>query len=440
MSYDGVTAGTAVESVPDLVAQIFSRKNAEGSAFRELRNNLLFAVADDDKVAEMRRAMVRRLALAELRKPERLGDLAEHQKAKILELEERSESQVAVAIQQCYQHVFYPSRNRLPRADVDLAHTALALHNTSDSPGAGQVQILRTLREQKKLRTHDDEPDAPAYIRDRTPLRKGQMTTLALRDEFRKDPALPMMLGDEVFVRAIRKGVEDSVYVYRSGALLYGPGEPNADIRIDENSVVFTMDYARQHDIWPRPKVEIKKETDRSGEDGRTREEVDTRGDDGRGDGKISNGKTSSQTFIAEAVLREALIQLWEQARKAKVDKVGVLKIKVFDAADAFRLLGAVSSIPSAAKTARMEGGYDTKEGATMTFEFTGPVADALPVKDFLDSQMRAAADKKLDTTFEIRFNDGLAMAGDAAEKLTERLTRFATGSAYVSASAEAKP
>ena len=46
------------------------------------------------------------------------------------------------------------------------------------------------------------------------------------------------------------------MYVYRSGALLYGPGDPNADIRIDENSVVFTMDYARQHDIWPRPKPE----------------------------------------------------------------------------------------------------------------------------------------------------------------------------------------
>ncbi|MGO9450591.1 MAG: DUF499 domain-containing protein [Candidatus Binataceae bacterium] len=447
MSYDGVTAGTAVESVPDLVAQIFSRKNAEGSAFRELRNNVLFAVADEDKVAEMRRAMVRRLALAELRKPERLGDLAEHQKAKILELEERSESQVAVAIQQCYQHVFYPSRNRLPRADVDLAHTALALHNTSDSPGAGQVQILRTLRDQKKLRTRDDEPDAPAYIRDRTPLRKGQMTTLALRDEFRKDPALPIMLGDEVFVRAIRKGVEDSVYVYRSGALLYGPGDPNVEIRIDENSVVFAMDYARQHDIWPRPKLETGTGAGGGGAGagsggGGTGAGADTH--DGGGGATDTGGTTggdgaSSQTFTAEAVLREALIQLWEQARKAKVDKIAALKIKVFDAADAFRLLGAVSSIPSAAKTAKMEGGYDTKEGATMTFEFTGPVADALPVKDFLDSQMRAAADKKLDTTFEIRFNEGLAMGGDAAEKLTERLTRFATGSAYVSASAEAK-
>jgi len=448
MSYDGVTAGTAVESVPDLVAQIFARKNADGNAFRELRNNLLFVVADEDKIGEMRRAMVRRLALAELRNPERLGDLAEHQKAKILELEERSESQVAVAIQQCYQHVFYPSRNRLSRAEVDLAHTALALHNTSDAPGAGQVQILRTLREQKKLRTREDEPDAPAYIRDRTPLRKGQMTTLALRDEFRKDPALPILLGDEVFVRAIRKGVEDSIFVYRSGTLLYGPGDPNADIRIDENSVVFTMDYARQHDIWPRPKVETGGEpggVDKGGATGGgggTGAGGDTHGGiGGAGDaGEKSGGSpTPSQTFTAEAVLREALIQLWEQARKAKVAKIGVLKIKVFDATDAFRLLGAVSSISSAVKTAKMNGGYETKEKATMTFEFTGPVADALPVKDFLDSQMRAAADKKLDTTFEIRFNDGLAMTGDAAEKLTDRLSKFATGSAYVSASAEAK-
>ncbi|MGH7906433.1 MAG: ATP-binding protein [Candidatus Binataceae bacterium] len=115
MSYDAVTAGAGVESVPGLVARIFARKNADGNAFRELRNNLLFVVADQDKIGEMRRAMIRRLALAELRKPERLGDLAEHQKAKILELEERSELDAALAIQQCYQHVFYPSRNRLPR-------------------------------------------------------------------------------------------------------------------------------------------------------------------------------------------------------------------------------------------------------------------------------------------------------------------------------------
>jgi hypothetical protein len=236
----------------------------------------------------------------------------------------------------------------------------------------------------------------------------------------------------------------------RSGTLLYGPGDPNADIRIDENSVLFTMDYARQHDIWPRSKVDTgggapggKDAGSGASGGGGTGAGADTGAAGGDGatafGGAGGDTGTSSQTFTAEAVLREALMQLWEKARKAKVDKIGVLKIKVFDATDAFRLIGTVSSISGAAKTAKMDGGYETKEGATMTIDFSGPLADALPVKDFLDSQMRAAAEKKLDSTFEIRFNDGVAMTGDAAEKLTDRLTRFATGSAYVSASAEAK-
>src|SRR5260370_11354353 len=242
-----------------------------------------------------------------------------------------------------------------------------------------------------------------------------------------------MGVGEGRSLRSIARAAIGGFSFYEGGRLPSGRGDPPADIRIDENSVVFTMDYARQHEIWPRPKPEMGTgagsggASNGSGAGGGAHEGADTQGGGGgaTGTGGTTGGTaTSSQIFTAEAVLREALIQLWEQARKAKVNKIGMLKIKVFDATDAFRLLGAVSSIPSAAKTAKMEGGYDTKEGATMTFEFTGPVADALPVKDFLDSQMRAAADKKLDTTFEIRFNDGLAMVGDAAERLTNRLPR----------------
>jgi hypothetical protein len=39
---------------------------------------------------------------------------------------------------------------------------------------------------------------------------------------------------------------------------------------------------------------------------------------------------------------------------------------------------------------------------------------------------------------FELGFTEGLALSGDAVEKLTDQLTRFATGSAYVEATAEA--
>ena len=40
-------------------------------------------------------------------------------------MEARSEQELAIAIQQCYRHVFYPSRNRVGASDVDLAHSAI---------------------------------------------------------------------------------------------------------------------------------------------------------------------------------------------------------------------------------------------------------------------------------------------------------------------------
>ena len=113
----------------------------------------------------MRRKTDYRLALRELKKPERLIDLAEHQQAKLREMEARSEQELAIAIQQCYRHIFYPSRNRVGASDVDLAHSAIDVHSTSDQPGAGQQQIVRALRDLNKLRLSEDEPDSPAYCR-----------------------------------------------------------------------------------------------------------------------------------------------------------------------------------------------------------------------------------------------------------------------------------
>ena len=51
---------------------------------------------------------------------------------------------------------------------------------------------------------------------------------------------------------------------------------------------------------------------------------------------------------------------------------------------------------------------------------------------------LRAASTRNLEAGFELTFADGLSMAGDAAETFTERLSRFAGGAAYVSATAHA--
>jgi hypothetical protein len=398
----------------------------------------VFLVADEARKEEMRHKMVRRLALMELKKPERLGELADHQQAKVRELEGRSEQEVAVAIQQCYRHVFYPSRADRVTDNVDVGHTAIDVPSASASPGAGQIQVVRALRDNKKLRTTEDEPDSPAYIRDRTPLRKGEISTRALREEFRRDAGLPMLVGDDVFVRGIRRGIEQSEYVYRRGDLLYGPGDPQASILVDEQSTVFTMAFAKERGIWPRPQPKPEPPTTGTGTGGT--------------DGTTTTGGTGSSTstepppppppppsdlLVAEGVLKEALARLWEKARARKLTQVHLIRVRMFEAGDAFKLLGVIGSVPGAQKRVKIAGGYETTDGGRLELDFDGPATDAQPLKEFLDPQLRAAAEKNVEATFELRFDSGLSMTNDAPERLGERLTRYAAGAAYVTASAE---
>lgn len=435
LSYDAAAIGSSVDNVPELVERLYTRKGSEGAALRALRNNLVFAVADDARRAEMRRKTYHRLALRELKNPEHLNTLAEHQQAKVRELEARSEQELAISIQQCYRHIFYPSRDRLSASDVDLAHSAIDMHSASDQPGAGQQQIVRALRELRKLRLAEDEPDSPAYVRDRTPLKKGQITTLALRDEFRRDPALPMLIGDDIFIRGVRRGVEKGEYVYRRGELLYGPGDPQASIGIDEQSVVFTMAYARHASICPRPKPGDSGPPDQPRPTYGTREEPPPY----HRSVPARPPESAAGSFTAEGVLKEALVQLWEQARAKGVERIGTLTIRMFESGDAFRLLGAVGAVSGADKSVSITGGYETRDGGSFMLEFRGSVPDAQPVREFLEPQLRDADSSDLQAGFELTFGEGLEMQGDAAEKLTERLAKFASGAAYVSATAEAK-
>ena len=436
MAYDGVSVSSSVDAVPEIIARIFERKGSDGVGLRGLRNHLVFVVADETRIEEMRKKVVRRLALGELIKPDRIAELADHQQRKVRELEAKSEMEVAAAIQQCYRHIFYPSRQRLAGSPVDLAHAAVDIASASDRPGSGQQQIVRTLRESanQKLRLSEDPPESPGYIRDRTPLKKGQISTAALRDEFRKDPALSIHAHDSVLIRAITQGIQQGDYVYRRGELLCGPGDPMASIIIDEQSFVFTMQFAKEKNIWPRPAPVT----------------APPAGEPTTTGGFVANDLPPTPAaptpppapapgaITAEGVLKAALTELWEKTRKAKFAQVQVLNVRLFDATDAFRMLGSVNAEKGCTKQVQLTGGYVTQEGGEMALEFKGTPNDAMPVKDFLVPQLNAARDRDVQATFILTFSPGLPLAGDAAEKLGERLAKFASGAAYVSATAEA--
>ena len=97
---------------------------------------------------------------------------------------EKLKLDVAMAILQCYRHLFYPSSSPMVGTQLPLGHTIIELSGAGDSPGNGQHQVERVLHEQKKLLEARDIPDAPAFVRDQTGLKvKGEMTTAQMRTE-----------------------------------------------------------------------------------------------------------------------------------------------------------------------------------------------------------------------------------------------------------------
>lgn len=418
--------------VPALVDRIFRTKGTQGD-FRQHQNHLVFVLADEALRDAMKQRMARRLALEALRAPDRKAQLSAHQQDKIDELYQRSEQELALAIQQCYRHVFFPSReNRVEGAAVDLAHVAIDVQSASDRPGQGQQQVLRALADNQKLRRAEDHPLAPSYVRDRTPLKKGSISTADLRAEFRKDPRLPILLGDENFFALLRKGIDEGLYVYQSGDLVVGKGDPPCSFKIEQQSFVLTTAYAEGQNIWPRRKPEPPLGQPGTG--------VQTPGQPATGAAPEPSPPPGVKTFRHEAPLREAITRIVEDARAAGVARLASLRLRVFEASDAFKLSSGIAAVQNAEKRIELEGEYETPDGSSVTLRFRGVPSDAGPVREFLQAQFNAASEKDLTAWFTLTFNGGLAVEGDEPKRLVERLARFATGAALVEAVAEAAP
>lgn len=56
-------------------------------------------------------------------------------------------------------------------------------------PGDGQQVVCSRLDDKKLLRA-DDAQLSPSYVRDQTPLKRGEITTAELRGEYRDEPRL----------------------------------------------------------------------------------------------------------------------------------------------------------------------------------------------------------------------------------------------------------
>lgn len=252
IGYEALALSTEPTSLPNEIEEIYKYKGNDRK-LRELRNNLIFIVADEKLRDNMKEKMRRRLALAELKKPERVRSLAEHQQRKVNEEFEKSSLEISQTILYCYRHLFFPSNLPMPGSNDPIAHVVIEAHNVSDSPGNGQVHISRILKEQKKLLDQGDNPDSPAYVRDQTPLKiKGEITTLDLRNEFRRAPKLSMLVSEVPLITCIRDGINNDIFIYREEDQIWGLGDPSPTIKISENVFVHTIADGKQKGLWPR--------------------------------------------------------------------------------------------------------------------------------------------------------------------------------------------
>jgi hypothetical protein len=252
MNHESTAVPPDIRFPPPDIAEIFEYKGTERK-IRELKNNLVFVAADERTIPNMLDLVRRRLALGRLQAPEHQSNLADYQKGKVKADFEKLKLDVAMAILQCYRHLFYPSSSPMVGTQLPLGHTIIELSGAGDSPGNGQHQVARVLHEQKKLLEPRDIPDAPAFVRDQTGLKvKGEMTTAQMRTEYRRAPKLSILLHDTPLFECIRNGIDQGLFIYREESQVWGPGDPRPVIHLTDNHFLHTLDDAKTKKLWPR--------------------------------------------------------------------------------------------------------------------------------------------------------------------------------------------
>jgi hypothetical protein len=269
-------------------------------------------------------------------------------------------------------------------------------------------------------------------VRDQTPLKtKGQISTAELRTEYRRAPALSILLDDGPLVACIRAGIERGDFVYQKGELVVGKSDPMPQVLIEENCYVHTMDHARKLGIWPRPEPKPA-ETEFPGV------HVAVGGPSSRvGSGPSGPGTGTApalDTFTEEGPLRGALVTIFEKARKSRVASFGAITIRLFDAKGTWQVQQSIASLQQV--DVRVEYSMKMQADGMERFDvdFAGNMDRANTVKSLIEKPLQTAKNPpEFRGSFTLRFAKApLATAPAAADPFIAQVTRFGAGEAFV--------
>lgn len=366
------------ESKPNMVTDIFRHKGFGG--IRINQNNLVFLVARTAGIKPMYRSARRYLALAELINPNSISDFADYQKVQIKKLKRKYDRDLNETIIGCYKYLYYPGRiGNLEYYVIDRLMKK------------GQMLIVESLG--SKIRTDNADPDNPESFLDSIGALKneGVITTRRFREEFYSNPALPILIGDRVFVKGITKGIESGVFVYVKGDLVCGKGDPHCQISIGDDALVYTMEAAKGAGKWPHRIADGPKPPDgtKKPPDGTKKPQLD-----------ISAVKTSGRPD-------EAIQGMLNELRKHNIHRI--TKMHVTSKDDVIPLLNAIGMIKEAVvEIEDVFGDYKTSVGGVFTFQYEGKLDHTDPTWGFLREQLRNTDIPNMRVKMDIIFEDGV--------------------------------
>ena len=136
----------------------------------------------------------------------------------------------------------------------------------------------------------------------------------------------------------------------------------------------------------------------------------------------------------AQGPLAQALADLWDKARKAKVGSIASLTVRLFEAGGTWKVHQAMATLQEADVTCHFEVGIEAEGIEQFEVNFTGRVDKANAVKSFLDPQIRAAVETDFKATYKLAFKQPLSLKDATAEAFSKRLTQYGGGEAFVEA------
>jgi len=246
LHYDAATVTAAEPAPPELACKIADYSGAlEG--YRTFRNNVLFLVADAERVEDMVEAAQRYLAIARITgDAERMGEFTEEQRRKLVKMGEAAELEVRVAITRAYRHLYFP-RADAPQRDSNLAHEMLPAQDQGEVNQNQSEVVLRALKQQQKALTGDDAPLAAAYVKSRAwDANQVSLTTEDLRQAFARRLGLPLLFDLNQLKKTILNGVKGRVWVYYDAAarIGYDADSPPPAVQVSDEVYLYLPEEA----------------------------------------------------------------------------------------------------------------------------------------------------------------------------------------------------